>query len=174
MTDDHDANEPASNEPASHEPANNGPADTLRDGHLKATIWKNEGEQGHFFSTTLARTYQDRDGNLQDSHSVGTNDLLRVAELARSAYGRSRELEHEHSQERAPEPQHEQVQERAPEPQQRVEPAPAPEPEPAPAPEPVPAPAPDLQPDREQRRQEFEAQRRDPEPSPTQSHDPSR
>lgn len=140
-------------------PSNNGPADTLRDGHLKASIWRNEGEKGHFFSTTLARTYEDREGNLKDSQSFASNDLLRVSELARSAYTRSRELDREQAQEHEMQQQPEPVQELAPEPERETEP----EQQPAPVPEP----------DREQRRQEFEAQRREPEPTPTRSHDQS-
>lgn len=137
--------------------SHNGPADTLRDGHLKASIWRNEGERGHFFSTTLARTYEDRDGNLQDSQSFATNDLLRVSELARNAYTRSRELHQEQAQERDMQQQGEPVQERKIEPQREQEPIQQPAPEP----------------DREQRRQEFEAQRREPDPAPAQSHDQS-
>ncbi|MEM8985430.1 MAG: hypothetical protein AAGC95_01795 [Pseudomonadota bacterium] len=75
-----------------------GPADTLRDGALKATIWENHGENGSYFTTTLARTYEDKNGKLRDTHSFGGTDLLRVAELARSAYGRSNELRRELNQ----------------------------------------------------------------------------
>ena len=70
----------------------NRPAQTLRDGPLKAVIWENEGEKGPYFSTTLAKTYEDRDGNLRDTHSFSGSDLLRVAELARQAYTASNEL----------------------------------------------------------------------------------
>ncbi len=71
------------------------PEDTIRDGHLKATIWKNESDKGAFHSTTLAQTYEDTDGNLKDSSSFLTSDLLRISELARTAYNRSRELRHQ-------------------------------------------------------------------------------
>lgn len=69
------------------------PEDTIRDGAIKATIWRNEGENGPYLSTDLARTYQDKDGELQDSRSFGLSDLLKVAEVARNAYGRGREIE---------------------------------------------------------------------------------
>lgn len=62
------------------------PAATLRDGNLKATIWQNEGEKGPYFSTDLTRSYRDDDGNFQDTRSFGSNDLLRVSELARQAH----------------------------------------------------------------------------------------
>lgn len=76
----------------------NRPEHTLRDGSLKATIWRNEGEKGPYFSTTLARTYEDRDGKLQDTNSFSSAELLKVAELARDAYAETRRLSREYSQ----------------------------------------------------------------------------
>lgn len=70
----------------------NAPADVKRDGSLKATIWQNAGEKGPYFTTQLAKTYEDRDGKLRDTQSFSSGDLLRVAELARWAYQRSNEL----------------------------------------------------------------------------------
>lgn len=70
----------------------NTPEDTLRDGSLKASIWRNEGDKGAYYTTTFARTYEDREGNLKDSHSFSSNDLLRVGELARQAHHRTGEL----------------------------------------------------------------------------------
>lgn len=81
-------------------PEPNRPADTLRDGALKATIWKRQGESGDYYATDLARTYKDREGNLRDSRSFGSNDLLRVSELAKNAYHRTNELRREQAQER--------------------------------------------------------------------------
>ena len=79
----------------------NRPEDTLRDGSLKATIWRNEGENGEYYSTTIARTWQDEDGNYRDSHSFSGSELLRVSELARGAYARTNELKQEQQQEQA-------------------------------------------------------------------------
>lgn len=76
---------------------NKAPEDTLRDAHLKASIWRNEGEKGAYYTTTLARTYKDEQGNPRDTHSFSNNDLLRVAELARGAYSRANELKREQS-----------------------------------------------------------------------------
>jgi len=81
---------------------NNRPIDTIRDGKLKASIWENEGEKGPYFTTTLAKTYQDREGNLQDTQNFTASDLLRVSELARSAYHRSRDLRREVNQSQRP------------------------------------------------------------------------
>ena len=72
--------------------ANNKPIDTLRDGSLKATLWKNSSENGTFYSVNLARTYKDEAGNYQDSDSFSGSDLLRIARLAGKAYDRASEL----------------------------------------------------------------------------------
>jgi len=81
--------------------SNKQPEETIRDGNIKASIWHNKSENGAFFSTTLARTYQDEKGDFHDTHSFSGSDLLRVSELARQAYGRTNELrrEYSHSQE---------------------------------------------------------------------------
>ena len=70
----------------------NQPTDTLRDGSLKATIWKNEGEKGAFFSVNLSRTYKDDAGNYHDSDSFSGSELLRIAHLASRAYDRVAQL----------------------------------------------------------------------------------
>lgn len=83
-------------ESQAQKPENNGPADVLRDGNIKATIWKNERENGPSFSTVFARTWQDEEGGYRDSHSFSGTELLRVSELARGAYTRTIELRQEH------------------------------------------------------------------------------
>lgn len=82
------------------------PEETLRDGNLKAAIWRNEGENGPYWSVTLAKTYKDERGAYQDTQSFSGTDLLRVAELSRDAYARTNELRREHfaSQERTGRP----------------------------------------------------------------------
>ncbi len=70
----------------------NQPTETLRDGSLKATIWKNEGEKGAFFSVNLTRTYKDDAGNYHDSDSFSGTELLRIAHLATRAYDLVSEL----------------------------------------------------------------------------------
>lgn len=64
----------------------NPPAETLREGPLKAAIWRNESENGAYHSVTLARTYKDKDGNLQDTSSFRAKDMLGLSELARRAH----------------------------------------------------------------------------------------
>ena len=86
----------AASESQTQKPENNGPADVLRDGNIKATIWKNERENGPSFSTVFSRTWQDEEGGYRDSHSFSGTELLRVSELARGAYTRTIELRQEH------------------------------------------------------------------------------
>ena len=71
---------------------NNKPIDTLRDGNLKATIWKNFGEKGNFYTVNLTRSYKDEAGNYHDSDSFSGSELLRIAHLATRAYDRTNEL----------------------------------------------------------------------------------
>lgn len=93
---DNNANTPEAQEKPAQQPDSNGPADVLRDGNIKATIWKNERENGPSFSTVFARTWQDEEGGYRDSHSFSGTELLRVSELARGAYTRTIELRQEH------------------------------------------------------------------------------
>lgn len=65
---------------------NNKPLQTLRDGALKAAIWKNSHEKGEFFSVRFSRTYKDQEGNYQDAHTFSGPELLRIARLADIAY----------------------------------------------------------------------------------------
>lgn len=65
---------------------NNKPAATIRDGAIKATIWKNKGEKGDFHSIRFTRTWKDDKGNYQDSDNFTGAELLRVAYLATKAY----------------------------------------------------------------------------------------
>ena len=69
--------------------------DSIPDGRVKATIWRNEGENGPFYAVTFARTYKDDSGNLQDAHSFSGRDVLKISELSRKAYERCNELKRE-------------------------------------------------------------------------------
>ncbi len=78
----------------------NTPEDTIRDGRIKATLWRNEGEKGPYVSTDFSRSWQDSEGQWHDSKSFGLGDLLGLSELARTAYGRGREIERDLRDER--------------------------------------------------------------------------
>jgi len=68
------------------------PVDTLRDGAMKAAIWKNESENGAFFAVTFSRTYKNGGGELRDTDSFSGSQLLRLARLAEKAYDRTSKL----------------------------------------------------------------------------------
>ncbi|MEM8653401.1 MAG: hypothetical protein AAGF36_01545 [Pseudomonadota bacterium] len=78
-----------------HDQEANRPIDTLRDGSLKAAIWRNEGQRGAFFTTTVARTYRDDEGQYHDTQNFRGDDLLRLGELTRKAHDRTNELSRE-------------------------------------------------------------------------------
>jgi len=71
------------------------PVETLRDGAIKASVWRNEGENGPYYATSISRTYTDQEGNTRDTNSFIGTDLLKVGEIARSAYERTREMRRE-------------------------------------------------------------------------------
>lgn len=50
-------------------------------------MWQHQGQEGAWFSVTIARSYTDDKGEWHASNSYGMDDLLVVAELARQAWG---------------------------------------------------------------------------------------
>ena len=68
------------------------PVESIRDGAIKAAIWRNESENGAFFSVTFGRTYTDENGKAQSSDGFSGSQLLRLARLAEKAYDRAGEL----------------------------------------------------------------------------------
>ncbi|MEO1476656.1 MAG: hypothetical protein AAFS13_09775 [Pseudomonadota bacterium] len=65
----------------------NKPITTLRDGSIKAAIWRNEGEKGPWYSVTITRIYtDDASGKVQETNSFSNGELLKVAHLATRAY----------------------------------------------------------------------------------------
>lgn len=72
--------------------ANQPPIETLRDGALKATIWRNENDKGPLFRVNLIRTYKGADGQFRDADSFSGTELLRISRLSAKAYDRVLEL----------------------------------------------------------------------------------
>ncbi len=66
----------------------NQPTETIRDGALKATIWKNQSDNGPYYTVNFGRTYTDDQGNAQTSESFTSGQLLRIAHLSTRAYDR--------------------------------------------------------------------------------------
>lgn len=72
---------------------NQRPIETLRDGNIKAAIWENPGSNGTpYYAVSFSRTYRTEDGRLADTSGFTGSDLLKVAELARTAYTTTNEL----------------------------------------------------------------------------------
>lgn len=69
------------------------PEFSIKDGMVNATTWRNEGEKGDYFTTSIIRVYHDRStGNLRHSTSFSGADLLKVSALAQESYQRSRDI----------------------------------------------------------------------------------
>lgn len=68
------------------------PEATLREGALKATIWRNDGEKGPNRITEYTRSYQDKDGAWHDTHTMRESDHLKLSHLAGRAHDRVMEL----------------------------------------------------------------------------------
>lgn len=65
----------------------NKPIKTLRDGALKAVIWKNERNGKTYRSVDLYRTYKnEKEDQLKDISNYSGTELLRIARLANKAY----------------------------------------------------------------------------------------
>ena len=58
---------------------------------MKASIWKNEGTNGAFYSVTFTNAYKKDDG-YHDTDSYQNTDCLRLARLAEKAYDAINEL----------------------------------------------------------------------------------
>lgn len=72
-----------------------GPVDYIRDGNLKLSVWVNESENGPFPSITLERTYTDKEGNPQSSHSFSGRELLALQNLLGKGYTRLNRIKRE-------------------------------------------------------------------------------
>ena len=73
--------------------SNNSPIDRIRVGRVAAAIWRNTGDDGkHFYSFTLDRSYEDKNGKWQSTDSFGLNDALVAAKVCNLADTRIRKL----------------------------------------------------------------------------------
>ena len=70
---------------------NRGPVDTVRVGAVKGVIWEREGTNGMFQTATFSKSYRDQDGNVRDSNSFSSDDVLKLGVAARRTYDRMEE-----------------------------------------------------------------------------------
>ena len=68
------------------------PAEEIRIGSVKAAIWKNEGDNGAYFTVTFQRLYRTEDGQWQSTMGFGQADLLVLAKVADAAHTRLLQL----------------------------------------------------------------------------------
>lgn len=66
----------------------NAPVETLRDGALKVSIFKNEYENGTQFSLEPGRIYTDARGSIRESKSLSGSEPLRMSRLLDKGYDR--------------------------------------------------------------------------------------
>jgi hypothetical protein len=69
------------------------PAAKVKHGKVEIAIWPNEGTNGTFYTaSTPSIRYQDEKGDFKDGSSFGRHDLLDLAEAAREAALKIRDL----------------------------------------------------------------------------------
>jgi hypothetical protein len=71
------------------------PVDTARHGNVEIAIWRNTGAQGDFYSASSPTIrYKDNStGEWKDGSNFGRHDLLDLAEAAREAATKIRDLQ---------------------------------------------------------------------------------
>ena len=64
----------------------NSPVKKLEDYPYTASVWRNQSDKGPYYTVTVTRSFRDENGEYKNTHSIPSNDLLRVSELQRSAH----------------------------------------------------------------------------------------
>jgi hypothetical protein len=62
------------------------PAHKIRIGVLQATIWRNTGDNGPWYSVVPSRSYKQGDETWKETDSLGADDLLPMAKLLDQAH----------------------------------------------------------------------------------------
>ena len=76
------------------ESATRRPVDTARHGNVEIAIWRNASAKGDFYSaSTPTIRYKDDAGEWKDGSNFGRHDLLDLAEAAREAATKIRDLQ---------------------------------------------------------------------------------
>jgi hypothetical protein len=73
-------------------PSANRPVDKVRIGSVNASIWRNSGEKGDFYSVTFEHSYKDGQ-EWKTANSYGQGDLLELVKAADKAHDRILELQ---------------------------------------------------------------------------------
>jgi hypothetical protein len=77
------------------QPSTRRPKDTVRHGNVEIAIWENQGSGGTFYTTSAPKlSYKDQQsGEWKEGSSFGRHDLLDLAEAAREAASKIRDLQ---------------------------------------------------------------------------------
>jgi len=70
----------------------NEPVKKVRYGRIEVAIWKNEGKERPFYTTTLTRSYKDDDGTWKQSSSLSGSELLVAAQAYQETFRTIEEL----------------------------------------------------------------------------------
>ena len=62
------------------------PAHKIRFGVLQVTIWRNTSDKGTWYSAVPTRSYKQGEETWKETDSLGSDDLLAMAELLRQAF----------------------------------------------------------------------------------------
>ena len=77
------------------------PVHTARVGPVEIPVWENTGKNGKFYTASSPTiSYQDEKGEWKQGSSYGMSDLLHLAEAAREASAKIRELSQSRTQTR--------------------------------------------------------------------------
>lgn len=69
--------------------SNNKPIETVRDGALKVSIFRNQGKKGDYFTYVPGRIYtNEKTGEVKETKSLSGSDPLRMANLLNKSYDR--------------------------------------------------------------------------------------
>ena len=84
------------------QPSARRPEFTARVGNVEVAVWKNQGQNGEFYTASppTIRYKDDKDGQWKDGTSYGPIDLLALAEAAREASAKIRERSQSRTQTR--------------------------------------------------------------------------
>ena len=99
------------------------PDATFHNGGLKATIWKNESKNGQYYSTKLSRSYQDKEGEWQETNYLRENDLLHSGRLLTRAHDHIQEQKQERGRTKTGNPEQSKSDRKADFAEQRTSPA---------------------------------------------------
>jgi hypothetical protein len=62
------------------------PVATFKQGGLEVSVWRNQGEKGDMYNTTIRNSYKDESGEWKETSSLSPTDLAVLAQLSSQAF----------------------------------------------------------------------------------------